>query len=157
VSSPGSGSGGDGVCYPAVDGSRSTTTTGRAIVADAARAADPGLAERIESASDWRSDYLSLVRELTEACAVTPQASRAISEAGLVSMRARMVFERGGQSVELEQALGAGRGESFQIGEIPGTGEPVTELSVPYHGRELRGAELEAQLDAWVRSSVVEP
>jgi hypothetical protein len=151
------GSSGDGVCFPAIDGSRSTTATGRAILADAARVADAGLAERIESAHDWRSDYLSLVRELTEACAVTPQSSLAISEAGLASMRARMVFERGGQTLELDQALRAGGGESFQIGEIPGTAEPVTELSVPYRGHELRGAELEAQLDSWVRSSVVEP
>jgi hypothetical protein len=148
---------GGGVCFPAIGGSRSTTATGRAIVADAARAADAGLAERIESASAWRSDYLSLVRELTEACAVAPQSSLAISEAGLASMRARMMFERGGQTIELEQALRAGGGESFHIGEITGTGEPVTELSVPYRGHELRGAELEVQLDAWVRSSVVEP
>src|SRR5580704_1120057 len=151
------GSLGEGVCFPLIDGSRSTTATGRAILADAARAADARLAERIESATDWRGGYLSLVRELTEACAVTPQASLAISEAGLTSMRARMVFERGGETLELERALGAGGGESFQTGEIPGTAEPVTELSVPYRGRELRGPELEAQLDSWVHSSVVEP
>ncbi len=155
VGSPGPG--GAGVCFPAIDGSRSTTATGRAILADAARVADAGLAERIEAADDWRSDYLSLVRELTEACAVAPQSSLAISEAGLASMRARMVFERGDQTLPLERALDAGGGESFQIGEIPGTGEPVTELIVPYRGRELRGAELEAQLDRWVQSSVVEP
>ena len=151
------GSDADGVCFPVIDGSRSTTATGRAIVADAARAADAELAERIESASDWRSDYLSLVRELTEACAATPQASLAISEAGLASVRARMVFERAGETLELERALTAGGRESFQVGEIPGTGERVTELSVPYRGAELRGAELEAQLERWVRASVVEP
>jgi hypothetical protein len=97
-----------------------------------------------------------LVRELTEACAV-PRSSLAISEAGLASVRARMVFERGGETLELERALRADGGESVQLGEISGTAEPMTELSVPYRGRELRGAELEAQLDTWVRSSVVEP
>jgi hypothetical protein len=151
------GSGGDGVCFPRIDGSRSTTTTGRAIIADAARAVDAGLAERIESTRDWRSRYLSLFRELTEACAAAPQASLAISEAGLASMRARMVFERAGQTLELEQALRGALGERLQIGEIAGTAEPVSELSVPYRGRELRGPELEAQLESWVRSGVVEP
>ena len=34
---------------------------------------------------------------------------------------------------------------------------PETELRVPYRGRELRGHELEGQLDSWVRSGVVEP
>ncbi len=151
------GSSGDGVCFPTIDGSRSTTATGRAIVADAARVADAGLAERIESTSDWRSDYLSLVCELTEVCAVTPQSSLAISDAGLASMRGRMVFEHEGQTIALDRALAAGGGESFQIGEIPGTAEPVTELSVPYRGRQLQGPELEAQLDHWVRAGVVEP
>jgi hypothetical protein len=150
-------SGGDGVCFPQIDGSRSTTATGRAIVADAARVAAGGLAERVESTSDWRRGYISLFRELTEACAGTPQSSLAISEAGLASVRERMVFERGGETVELERALGAGGGESFQMGEILGTAERVTELSVPYAGHELRGSALEAQLDGWVRSGVVEP
>jgi len=154
ASAPGDG---DGVCFPRGDGSRSTTVTGRAIVADAARAIDPGLAGRVESARNWRSDYIPLVRELTEACAVTPQSSLAASEAGLASTRERMVFERGGHTLGLEQALLAGTGESLQSGEVPGAAEPVKELSVPYRGRELRGPELEAQLDAWVRSSVVEP
>jgi hypothetical protein len=149
--------GADGVCFPAIAGSRSTTATGRGILADAARVADAGLAERIESASDWRSGYLSLVRELTEACAVTPQSSLAISEAGLASMRARMVFERGSQTLELERALSAGGGERFHNGEIRGTAAPVTELRVPYRGRELQGSELEEQLTSWVRSGVVEP
>lgn len=140
-----------------IDGSRSTTATGRGILADAARVVDAGLAERIESASNWRSGYVSSVRELTEASALTPQSSLAIADAGLASMRERMVFERGGETLELEHALSAGGGERLQSGEIRGTAAPITELRVPYRGRELRGQELEAQLDSWVGSRVVEP
>jgi hypothetical protein len=147
----------DGVCFPAIDGSRSTTATGRAILADAARVVDARLAERIEATRDWRSGYVPLVRELTEACAVTPQTSLAISEAGLASMRARMVFERTGETFELERGLSVGGGERIHSGELLGAAEPVTELSVPYRGRELRGEELEAQLNTWVRAKVVEP
>jgi hypothetical protein len=147
----------DGVCFPAISGSRSTTATGRGILADAARPADAALAERIESTSAWRSDYITFVRELTEDCAVTPQSSIAIAEAGLASVRERMVFERGGRTVELGQALGAGAGERLGSGEIHGKAAPVTELRVPYRGRELQGDELEAQLAGWVDSRVVEP
>lgn len=147
----------DGVCFPESEGSRSTTATGRAIFADAARVADASLAERIESTRNWRSDYVPLVRELTEACALTPQASRTISEAGLASMRERMVFERGGKTLELEQALSANGGEHFQTREILGTAAPLAELRVPYRGRELHGHQLERQLASWVRAGVVEP
>ena len=145
------------MCFPALDGSRSTTATGRAILADAARVQDRRLAERIESAGNWRADYLSFLGALTEACAVTPESSLAISQAGLASMRARMVFERGGETLELERGLRVVGGESLQTGEIRGTAEPVRELSVPYRGDQLRGRELEAQLERWVGSSVVEP
>jgi hypothetical protein len=145
------------VSFPAIDGSRSTSATGRAILADAARVSDTGLAERIEATRDWRGGYLSRVRELTEACAVSPQSSLAISQAGLASMRARMVFERAGRTFELEQALSAGAEERLHSGELHGTSEPAIELSVPYRGRELRGEELETQLQRWVDSSVVEP
>lgn len=147
----------EGVCFPANDGARSTSVTGRAILADAARAVDGGLAERIEAARDWRRQYVPLVYELTEACALTPQSSLAISEAGLASMRERMVFERDGETFELAQAPTANGGERFQARELQGAGTPVSELRVPYRGRELRGHELEAQLERWVRAGTVEP
>lgn len=147
----------EGVGFPETEGSRSTTATGRAIFADSARAVDAGLAQRIESSSNWRSDYVSLVCELTEACGVEPQSSLAISEAGLASMRERMVFEREGHTVGLEQALSTNGGAHFEAREIHGTRAPVTELRVPYHGRELRGRDLEKQLESWVRNRVVEP
>ena len=57
----------EGVSFPSVDGRRSTSATGRAILADAARAADPELAERILTCKDWRRGYAPLVRELTAA------------------------------------------------------------------------------------------
>ncbi len=147
----------DGVRFPQVEGSRSTTTTGRAIFADSARAVDEGLAQRIESSSKWRSDYVSLVCELTEACGMAPASSLAVSQAGLVSMRERMVFEREGRTVGLEQALSTNGRAPFEEREILGTQAPVTELRIPYRGRELRGRELETQLESWVRNRVVEP
>lgn len=147
----------EGVGFPASSGHRSTTATGRAIFADAARVADEGLARRIEQASNWRSDYVALVRELTELCAATPQASLAISEAGLASMRDRMVYVRDGESAGLEQALALGGGACPRSRELRGTLEAVSQLRVPYRGRELHGSELEEQLERWVLAGTVEP
>src|SRR5215213_4258832 len=100
-STPTSGRGGDvaggeGVAFPRHDGRRPTTPTARAILADAVRAADRALADRIGSAEKWRSDYSRFVRELTALAGTTSDAALTIARNGLGSMRARMVFERGG-------------------------------------------------------------
>ena len=50
---------GDRSRFPEIDGRRSTTATTRAILADAARAADPALAARIEACENWRSGYVA--------------------------------------------------------------------------------------------------
>jgi hypothetical protein len=41
--------------------------------------------------------------------------------------------------------------------EVRGRGEPLAELVLPYRGRRLTGADLDAQLDAWERDGVLEP
>src|ERR1700730_18752576 len=74
---------GAGVSFPQIDGRRSTSASGRAILADAAAAVEPALAERIRSSGARRSDYLAFVRELTLASAGRPGSSLAIARAGL--------------------------------------------------------------------------
>jgi hypothetical protein len=46
-------------------GRRSTLAVNRAVFAAAARAADEDLADRVEAESDWRSNYVGYVRDLT--------------------------------------------------------------------------------------------
>jgi len=146
----------EGVVFPLVDGGRSTTVTGRGILADAARPVDPELAREIEQARDWRSRYVQLVRGLTAASAVTDEASKVIAEAGLTSMSSRMVFARDQETVAVREAFSVPPAERHQTREVHGESEPVTELRVPYRGRELRGTELLTQLGRWVKNGVVE-
>ena len=148
----------EGVVFPLVNGGgRSTTATGRGILADAARPVDPELAREIEEARDWRSSYVRLVRELTAASAVTNEASEEIAQAGLASMGSRMTFARDHETVSLREALSVPPAGQLQSREVRGESGPVTELRVPYRGRELRGTELHEQLGAWVQDGVVEP
>jgi len=143
--------------FPAEDGRRSTTATTRAILADAARAADPELAERIAACSSWRSDYAQLLRALTS-LAAEPSRALPIARAGVGSMRKRLVLETGGGEIPLAEALGApGPEERLGSGEIHGTAEPRARLEVPYRGRSLHGQELLDQLERWAGSGIVEP
>jgi len=147
----------DGVLFPLDDGARSTTATGRGILADAARAVDSELAREIEDTRDWRRRYVRSVRELTAASALTREAPGAIAEAGLASMHSRMVFERQHEAVAVRDAFRMLPAERLESSEIRGVSEPVTELRVPYKGRDLHGAKLLAQLGRWVERGVVEP
>ncbi len=147
----------EGVLFPLVDGGRSTTATGRGILADAARAVDSELAREIEQTRDWRRGYVQCVRELTVASAATREASEAIAEAGLASMHSRMVFERDHEAVGVREAFRVPPAERLRSREVRGKSDPVTELRVPYQGQALQGAKLLAQLGRWVERGVVEP
>jgi hypothetical protein len=142
--------------FPESDGRRSTTATTRAILADAARAADPDLAARIAACEKWRSGYSPLLRALTT-LAAEPADACAIARAGLSSMRERLVLESPSGEVPLASALGS-RAEGPQLGsgEIRGTAARPERLEVPYRGRKLHGGQLRAQLELWVDTGTVE-
>jgi hypothetical protein len=145
------------VCFPEVRGRRSTTSTCRAIVADAARSVDPDLAGRVEACDSWRRDYVSFLRALTALAADPPQAL-AIAGAGLDSMRGRLVLEGEAGAVGLDHALAdAASQPHLSAGEIRGAAQPASRLEVPYHGRMLHGSGLSDQLDRWVERGTVEP
>ena len=148
---------GAGVTFPVVDGKRRTTPVGRAVLADAARAVDPELGRRIEATANWRSGYMGAVRDLTAASARSADTALGIARAGLDSARERLVFDREGREVPLA-ATGAvapaiGLGTETVAGEAPA----VTELRLPFGGRELAGDELVARLDGWVAAKAIEP
>ena len=142
--------------FPDVGGRRSTTWTTRAIVADAARAADRALAERIGTCESWRSGYPPLLRALT-AAAAEPAHAPAIARAGLDSMRERLVLDTARGEVPLADALGQGSPAPPGSGEIRGAAAPAERLEIPYGGRALSGGELLAQLERWADDGIVEP
>jgi len=73
------------------DGSRSTTATGRGVVADALRAAHPVGARAVENETAWRSRHLQHFRRLVEAGIDTPAGWLSIADAGLRAVHDRLV------------------------------------------------------------------
>jgi hypothetical protein len=148
----------EGVSFPSIDGKRSTSATGRAILADAAGAVDPDLAQRILACKDWRKRYTSLIRELTAASISDSEYATSIACAGLESMRSRLTFADHDHETTLDVVLAQAR-PAYELGTgtIRGAGRPVTELRVPYRGRALSGRALNEQLDRWVDAGSVEP
>ena len=146
----------DGIQFPRSEGSRSTQRAGKAIFAAAARYTDAGLADRIESTSNWRKGYLAPVRELTELGARSAKDALRIAVDGLESTHRGFLFERGGAESSIEEAWARLDG-GFGTATIEGRGERVRELVVPYGGAELRGDQLRSQLERWMRGGKIEP
>lgn len=161
-----------GIHFPAEGDGRPTTPATRGILADSVAGVDPDLAGRIATSRDWRKDYVDHVRAVTAASATSPEAARQIAGDGLASMRERLVLvdaegrETPLTDVDLGHPAGGaghstrrgwGRFTPFATESVSGTGAPVTDLTVPYEGRDLSGPTLLAQLDRWVDAGVVEP
>ena len=148
-----------GVDFPAgPDGRRSTSAVGRAVVADALRAADPALAQRAEREANWRAGYLTHFRALVEAGLASPEAAAAVAAAGLDSLyrQLRAVGADGAES-GLDTLLTAPARRALSLVPVSGTAAAPGTLAVPYRGTALQGDALGRQLAAWVAAGTVEP
>ncbi|GAA4566460.1 hypothetical protein GCM10023176_16620 [Micromonospora coerulea] len=147
-----------GVVFPTVDGTRSTSALGRAVVADALRAVDPVGARAAEHETNWRHGYLGHFRRLVEAGLFSREAALTIARDGLAALHARMrVVPEEGPELPLDEVFTTAVGQPLDTATVVGTGTAERELSVPYRGQRLRGDDLRRRLDAWVDAGVIEP
>ncbi len=148
----------EGVCFPAGgDSERSTSATGRAIFADCVREIDPDLAARIEHTRDWRSGYLAPLRDIIVSATSSPAAALSVAEQGLLSAHRRFRMSRNGVEQSLGEAMAAFTVPGLASVDVRGNAAREKDLSVPYRGKRLFGAELRTQIDTWVRDGIAEP
>jgi hypothetical protein len=148
---------GEGVVFPVErDGRHSTSATGRAIFADALRAADPDAAVQVERERNWRARYLVHARRIVEKAATSSDAANAIAAAGLRSAQRRLQFLRDGETRTLEAAVADARGRlhTHAVAGISKAGPAP--VAVPYRGQVLSGDALRRQIDRWEADGVVE-
>jgi hypothetical protein len=146
-----------GVVFPSTGSSRSTSALGRAVVADALRAADPIGAAAAEAETNWRREYRLHFRRLVEAGLPSPAAAIGIARDGLGSLHERLRFSTVDGEVDLAEAAKLPVSAPLRTVVIAGTAEPETELVLPYRGERLRGDALQRQLDHWVSHGIIEP
>jgi hypothetical protein len=148
-----------GIVFPrGAGGRRSTSAVGSAVVADALREVDPIGSTNAAQETNWRSGYLVHFRRLLEAGMTSREAALAIAGEGLASLHDRMeVVTPGGSEVPLRSWAGSDAERELDTIEVRGEGEAETEVSLPYHGRRLRGDDLQRRLDEWVLAGVMEP
>ncbi len=146
-----------GVVFPVVEGRRSTSATGRAVVADALREVDPVGATAAERETSWRQGYLPHFRRLVEAGLPSAASAGEIAAAGLTSVHARMRWA-GPEGAEEPLAAAFDLPPRDLVTEtVRGGGRREGRLVLPYRGQRLEGDALRRQLADWVARGVVEP
>lgn len=153
----------NGVVFPVVEGRRSTSATGRDVVADALRPLDADLAEAVAGRDAWHTTYIASLRDLTRAETTTEDAAVTVARAGLASVHRRFRFHLDGEDLPLDQVVRAGSSPAgapaaLYTVEVSGDGgPPVAGLEVPLGGALLGGAALLRQVEDWCRAGVAEP
>ena len=145
----------EGVQFAARDGRRSSQAAGKAILAAAVRSVDESLASRIENMKDWRKGYIAPFRDSVIAGAASPKAALMIATDGLDAVQNNLTFARSGEEISRADAI-ASPTERFETATVPGKGERVRELAIPYRGRVLSGDSLSTQLEVWETAGVIE-
>jgi hypothetical protein len=146
-----------GVVFPAgEDGRRSTAAVGRGVLCDALHPVDLVGARAVEQETSWRSGYLTHFRRALEAGLGSRHDALRIAHAGLRSLHTRMrVVCADGTERPLRRWPREQPPSSSTV--IVGSGQPETELSLPYRGQRLRGPALTRRVEDWVRDGVAEP
>ncbi|MFI5936410.1 hypothetical protein [Actinoplanes sp. NPDC051494] len=138
------------VVFPrGADGRRSSSAFGRAVVADALRAADPAAADAADHEKDWRTGYLPHFRALAET------GDYAVAAAGLNSVHQRIRVDRDGTDIALDASF-ATTAPPPPTFTVHGEEKPERELVIPYGKELLSGDSLSRRLDAWVTGGVIE-
>lgn len=151
---------GTGLDFPEVDGRRSTSAFGRAVVSDALERVDPIGAAAARRETNWRQGYLEHFRRLVEAGLPNVETAESIASHGLASIHDRLVHldSQGTRPLRDIARVGALPGnESLETHAVRGAARPDTALTVPFRGRRLGGDELRAQLATWTAAGSAEP
>lgn len=139
------------------DGRVSSTRIGQQVVADAARAFDSELADRIVRLPKWRRDYVEAFRDLLTVAASDPVAGASMSQAGAESLIAHAGFSGAEGLTSIAEAMAAQTDPGYDTLTVRGAAMPERDLSVPYRGRRLFGSDLKRQLQTWVDAGIAEP
>ena len=145
------------VLRPGPDGRVSSTRIGQEVVADAARAYDPALADRISRLTNWRRDYVEAYRDLLTVAASDRVAGADMSRAGAESLIAHSGYSGAEGVTSITEAFADQTDPGYETLTVRGTAMRERDLSVPYRGRRLFGDDLRRQLSIWVDAGIAEP
>eukprot|EP00933_Yihiella_yeosuensis_P072746 TRINITY_DN81249_c0_g1_i1.p1 TRINITY_DN81249_c0_g1~~TRINITY_DN81249_c0_g1_i1.p1 ORF type:complete len:717 (-),score=150.13 TRINITY_DN81249_c0_g1_i1:219-2369(-) len=148
----------EGIDFPVdSEGKRSTTVVNQGAFAAAVKNQSKEAYEAVTAEKKWRFGYVKHVVRNTQVCAESEEKALGVAKDGSNYLHSTMEFSRGGTTLPFKDAMAKYTDGSFETVVIKGSQKPgPKELEVPYHGKTLRGEELRAQAELWVRRGVIE-
>ncbi len=148
-----------GIQFPQdANGRRSSIATGKKILAAAVAPIDSAIANKLTAESKWRDHYPQHIYSQVMLGLKTPENGLEIARNGLDALYDQFEFVRSGSGFSLREAVAAPTGTPLHTVTINGTDSPLPErLTIPYHGEQLVGQQLLAQLAQWEEQGIVEP
>jgi len=138
--------------------SRSSTPTGKSILAAAIGSVNKEMGDKTLALKNWRFGYVKYLKTLVAEQCKSEQACLTVAKAGLEMAHKTFQFVApDGSTCSLAEAMTAKNSTKFDTGYIKGT-KPRTEakLEVPYKGKNLSGDELRQQVNKWVEYGTIE-
>ena len=138
---------------------RSSTPTGKEIIAAAVGASNPEKADKCLAERKWRFGYLRHLLGLVEEQCKSPQTALDVATAGMDKAYDTFQFvQPDGTSVSLKEAMSKPAADKFHTGYIKGEAPmPEKVLEIPYKGETLSGEALKTQVREWVEYGTIEP
>lgn len=139
------------------EGKRSTTGVNQGAFAAAVARQDKAAHDAVVAEKKWRFGYVKHVVRQAQLAVGSPSTALAIAKDGLEYLHSTMEFTRGGKSIPLKDAMKEYTKDSFETITVKGgQASKSAGLEVPYKDKVLRGEELRAQIETWVRRGVIE-
>ena len=139
------------------DGKRSTTFTGKAVIADALRALDVTAADGALAEDKWRSHYPEHIYNLVKLATRSPEGAVISAASGLDSLHRRFEFARGDTVVPLADLETVTAIDRYHTARLTGTESVTHDLKIPYGDQVLHGETLAAQIVRWIEAGIIEP
>lgn len=133
----------------------SSSQVGKAIVAEALSLVDHKSSMAVLAEKNWRKHYPQYFKALVQAGIQQPEHAITIAEQGLKKAQQSFQFYRDGRSFSLKDSLSLAP-KSLNTVQIQGQSQQAPMWYVPYHGQQLQGDALLAQLDAWQTQGIIE-
>jgi len=146
-----------GIDFPLdAEGKRATTAINQGAFAAAVEKHDADAFKAASESKKWRFGYAPQVVKQVQIAATSEEKALGIAKDGLAYIHKSLEFTRDGVTTSVAEAMSKFKDNPFGTHTIVGKGTDQKEFEMPYGNKILRGNDLKAQVEKWVRQGVIE-
>lgn len=135
---------------------KSSSHSAKEIISAALASLDPHLVQQLQNEKNWRKNYPIYFKALVEYGIQNTSNPIQIAKAGLAQAQKSFQFYRDNHVYALQDLMQIPNIEKLHRFSLKGQSNQAPEWYIPYHNKQLRGADLLKQLDTWLAHGIIE-